>query len=364
LAAAPGAGHPPHGRARQILAFGNHLPDAQGMETSTARRAESLRAFNRFYTRRIGVVGERVLDSPFSLAETRVLWELAHAPAAAGEAGVTAGTLARGLGLDAGYLSRLLASLRRRGLVLAQADRADRRRQLLRLSQAGRRAFAPLEKRSQQQMTALLTALDEAGQRDLIDATERIGRLLAEPGAARTTAAAASPAAIRLRPPVPGDMGWVVSRHAALYAQEFGWDWRFEALVARIAADFIDRFDARREACWISERDGPSGAERLGCVFVVQARRDSDGCVEPGVAQLRMLLLEPSARGQGLGKRLVDECHRFARAHGYRRMRLWTNSILLAARGIYEAAGYRLVARERHTSFGRKLVGETWEMDL
>jgi len=341
------------------------------MNTSTPRRAESLRAFNRFYTRRIGVVGERVLDSPYSLAETRVLWELAHAPAAAGATGVTASALGRLLGLDAGYMSRLLASLRRRGLVLAQADRTDRRRQLLRLSQAGRRAFAPLEKRSQQQMAALLAPLDEAGQRELIDATERIGRLLAEPAAAAMSSStspspspSASPAAIRLRPPVPGDMGWVVSRHAALYAQEFGWDWRFEALVARIAADFIDRFDARREACWIAERDGPAGAERLGCVFVVQARREADGHVEPGVAQLRMLLLEPAARGQGLGKRLVDECHRFARAHGYRRMRLWTNSILLAARGIYEAAGYRRVAREKHTSFGRKLVGETWEMDL
>ncbi len=165
---------------------------------------------------------------------------------------------------------------------------------------------------------------------------------------------------IVLRPPRPGDMGWVVSRHGALYAQEFGWDWRFEALVARIAADFVDRFDAAREACWIAER----GGRPLGCVFLVQARDEATGAPDPGVAQLRMLLLEPDARGLGLGKRLVEACHDFARGAGYRRMRLWTNHVLLAARGIYEKAGYRLVASEEHESFGHRMVGETWEMDL
>ncbi|MBL8346944.1 MAG: MarR family transcriptional regulator [Rubrivivax sp.] len=328
------------------------------------QRAQSLRAFNRFYTRRIGVLGERVLDSPFSLAETRVLWELAHAPQAAGEPaspGTTASALARTLGLDTGYLSRLLASLRRRGLVIAAADRADRRRRPLRLSAAGQRAFAPLERRSQQQMSALLAPLSDAQQRELMAATERVGALL---GDAAEAGDAAPPSAVRLRPPVPGDMGWVVSRHAALYAQEYGWDWRFEALVARIAADFIERFDPAREACWIAERDTAAGPERLGCVFLVQARDEATGEVEPGIAQLRMLLLDPAARGQGLGKRLVDECERFARERGYRRIRLWTNRVLAAARGIYQAAGYRLLASEKHTSFGKKLVGEIWELEL
>lgn len=165
---------------------------------------------------------------------------------------------------------------------------------------------------------------------------------------------------ITLRAPGPGDIGWVVSRHGALYAQAYGWDWRFEALVARIAADFVDRFDATREACWIAER----GGERVGCVFVVQARDDTTGAPDDGVAQLRMLIVEPSARGHQLGQRLVDECHAFARAAGYRRMRLWTNSVLLAARAIYVKCGYRLLATESHHSFGHDLVGEIWEMDL
>jgi GNAT superfamily N-acetyltransferase len=168
------------------------------------------------------------------------------------------------------------------------------------------------------------------------------------------------PTTLTLRPPRPGDIGWVVSRHGALYAQEFGWDWRFEALVARIAADFIERFDARREACWIAERDG----RPLGCVFLVQARDDRTGAPDDGVAQLRMLLVEPQARGQGLGRRLTSECERFARDAGYTRIRLWTNSLLAAARGIYAQAGYRLLASEPHHSFGHALIGEVWELAL
>jgi GNAT superfamily N-acetyltransferase len=168
------------------------------------------------------------------------------------------------------------------------------------------------------------------------------------------------PSSISLRAPRPGDIGWVVGRHGALYAQAYGWDWRFEALVARIAADFVERFDAMREACWIAERDG----QPLGCVFLVQARDDSTGTPEAGVAQLRMLLLEPAARGAGLGRRLVAECETFARAAGYTRIRLWTNSVLSAARGIYVKAGYRLLASEAHHNFGQHLVGEIWELDL
>jgi DNA-binding MarR family transcriptional regulator/GNAT superfamily N-acetyltransferase len=318
-------------------------------------RAQTLRAFSRLYTRRIGVIGETVLDSPFSLAETRVFWELTYGPPR-----ITATELARTLDLDAGYLSRLLASLRRRGFVKVESDAADGRRRYLSLSASGKRAFAPLERRSHLQMSALLLPLSDAQQRELVDAAARIGSLLGD------TAAATSPAAaVRLRAQRPGDMGWVVMRHAELYAQEYGWDSRFEALVARIAADFIDRFDAQREACWIAERGEGAAAERLGCVFLVQARDEKTDRPEPDVAQLRMLIVEPAARGLGLGRRLVDECERFARERGYKRIRLWTNSVLLAARAIYKSKGYRLLARERHASFGKKnLVGEIWELDL
>ncbi len=172
-------------------------------------------------------------------------------------------------------------------------------------------------------------------------------------------------ASLQFRAPVPGDLGWVIARHGALYAQEYGWDWRFEALVARIAADFVERFDPAREACWIAERPLDRGAhERLGCVFLVQARDETSGEPEPGTAQLRMLIVEPGARGQGLGRQLTNECERFARQCGYRRIRLWTNSVLLAARAIYSSAGYRLVASEPHTNFGKTLVGETWVLEL
>jgi DNA-binding MarR family transcriptional regulator/GNAT superfamily N-acetyltransferase len=317
-------------------------------DTATAGAAPehvaALRAFSRFYTRRIGVLNERLLDSRFSLPESRVLWELAHSP------GISAGALARELELDAGYLSRLLAALRERGLVKAQRSAADGRRSLLTLSAAGRRAFAPLDRRSQQQMATLLAALAPPAQQDLVDAARRMQALLGAP--------ATGP--VQLRHHHAGDIGWVVARHGAVYAQEYGWDLRFEALVARIGADFIDRFDAAREACWIAER----GGERLGCVFLVQARDDASGEPERGVAQLRLLLVEPAARGQGVGKLLVEACTAFARAAGYARIRLWTNSVLVAARAIYAKAGYTLVASEPHTSFGHALVGETWELVL
>jgi DNA-binding MarR family transcriptional regulator/GNAT superfamily N-acetyltransferase len=303
----------------------------------------ALRAFNRFYTRRIGVLNEHLLDTRFSLPESRVLWELAHSP------GTSASALARELELDAGYLSRLLASLRERGLVKAQRAADDGRRTLLTLSAAGRRAFAPLDRRSQQQMAGLLAPLPQPAQQDLVDAVRRLQALLGAPAGA-----------VQLRSHRAGDIGWVVARHGALYAQEYGWDLRFEALVARIGADFIDRFDAAREACWIAERDG----ERLGCVFLVQARDETSGKPERGVAQLRLLLVEPAARGLGVGRQLVDACTAFAREAGYRRIRLWTNSVLLAARGIYAKAGYTLVASEPHTSFGHALVGEVWELAL
>lgn len=313
--------------------------------SALAERALALREFNRFYTRRIGVLHEGLLDSPFSLTESRLLWELAHT------GDTTAADLARSLGLDPGYLSRLLRGLKERGLVKTSRSQTDARQTRLALSAAGRRAFAPLERRSQAEASALLATLDDAQQQELLAATARVQALLGGRSA---------PGAFVLRGHRPGDIGWVASRHGALYAQEYGWDMRFEALVAQIAAQFVEQFDLAREACWIAERDG----QRIGSVFLVQARDAATQAVEDGTAQLRMLLVEPSARGLGLGVALVTECERFARQAGYRRIRLWTNSVLLAARGIYQRAGYRLLASEPHHSFGKDLVGETWELSL
>jgi DNA-binding MarR family transcriptional regulator/GNAT superfamily N-acetyltransferase len=314
-------------------------------------RIETVRAFNRFYTRRIGVLREGLLDTPFTLAESRLLWEFAHHDKA-----LTATELARALDLDAGYLSRLLRSFKERGLIQSTRSPTDARQAHLSLTPAGREAFAPLDTRSREQVAGLLDRLPEAQQQQLLQAMATLQQLLGD--GTDTPARTNSP--YLLRPHRPGDMGWVVSRHGALYAQEYRWSMEFEALVARIAADFIERFDSAREACWIAERDG----HNVGCVFLVQARDDKTHAPLPGVAQLRMLLVEPSARGLGLGARLVDECERFARMAGYTRITLWTNSLLQAARGIYQKAGYRLVASEAHHSFGHDLVGETWQKDL
>jgi DNA-binding MarR family transcriptional regulator/GNAT superfamily N-acetyltransferase len=316
----------------------------RGTESIPRGRVEALRAFHRFYTRRIGVLHERPLDSRHSLAESRLLYELARTP------GRTASALAGDLCLDAGYLSRLLSRLRASGLVKAQRAQSDGRQALLTLTAAGRRALATLERRAQHQAAELLKPLDEGQQQELLCAAARIEQLL---GVREVPA-------VTLRPHRAGDLGWIVERHGALYAQEYGWDQRFEAMVARIAADFIDRFDPATEACWIAERDG----QRLGCVVLVQARDELSGEVEPGVAQLRLLLLEPGARGLGIGRRLVDACERFATDVGYLRIRLWTNSVLSAARGIYVKAGYRLLDSEAHHSFGHDLVGEVWELQI
>jgi len=323
-----------------------------------AQRIAALRAFNRFYTRRIGVLQGKLLDTRFSLAESRVLWELAHLPP--DTPGISAADLARRLDLDPGYLSRLLKLMRARKLLRSQAAEGDARQQRLSLSAAGRRAFAPLDERSQAQMAALLAPLAEADRQRLVESMQNIESLLGERAADRPP--------YLLRPHGPGDIGWVIARHGALYAREYQWDLTFEALVARIAAQFIERFDPRREACWIAERPAPRGSsgtgENVGCVFLVQARHDDVGEPEPGVAQLRLLLVEPSARGLGIGARLVAECERFARQAGYRRIRLWTQSNLVAARSIYKAGGYQLVSTEPHHSFGHDLVGEMWELDL
>lgn len=346
-----------------LLAKSNQMAEHPAMDHSD--RIEAVRRFNRFYTRHIGALNEGLLDSAFSLTECRVLWELAHA----GKAGITATELGRLLDLDAGYLSRLLRGLKDKDLVRATRSAEDARQSLLQLSPAGRRAFQPLDQRSRQQVGELLGRLGESQQGELLQAYQRVQRLLEAPDASGAGAAAGATGAAKgakapsfiLRPHRPGDMGWLVSRHGALYAREYQLDMRFEALVARIAAEFIDRFDARREACWIAERDGLN----IGCVCLVQARDEATQSPIAGTAQLRLLLVEPSARGLGLGERLVEECHRFARDAGYQRVRLWTNSHLHAAKRIYGKAGYQLVASEVFSAFGQEnLVGETWELDL
>ena len=296
-----------------------------------------MRAFNRDYTRRIGVLSRGLLDSPWSLTEARVLYEIAHHP------GVTASELAAGLGLDRGYLSRILKRFTAKRLLARAAAGADARRQHLRLTPAGRVAFAPLERRARRQVRTLLAPLDAPRRVALLAAMSTI-RAAFDP--------ASSAAALTLRAHRPGDMGWVVERHGALYAREYGWSEEFEALVAAITADFIRKLDPVRERCWIAELAG----RRVGCVFLV-----ADAA---GSARLRLLLVEPAARGQGIGRRLVDECVRFARQAGYRKLTLWTQSLLHAARQLYREAGFKRVARQPHVSFGARLVSETWELAL
>lgn len=308
------------------------------MTDASAARIAAVRHFNRFYTRRIGVLHEGLLASPFSLAEVRVLYELAARP------GATARDLARDLALDGGYLSRILQGFVTQGLVKRATSAADARQRPLSLTAAGRRTFAPLDRRSAKEVAALLAPLSEPDQARLAGAMQAIERLL-EP-------AAGADAPFVLRGHRPGDMGWVIGAHGEFYAREFGWDERFEALVARIAADFIAKLDVRRERCWIAERDG----ERVGSVFLVAQSAK--------VAKLRMLIVDPKARGLGLGRHLVAECIRFARERGYRTITLWTQENLLAARHLYEQAGFARVAREHHALFGIPLVGETWELEL
>jgi DNA-binding MarR family transcriptional regulator/N-acetylglutamate synthase-like GNAT family acetyltransferase len=298
-------------------------------------RVEAVRRFNRLYTRRIGALQSGHLDTPYSLTEARVLYELAHRE----EPTLTA--LAKELQLDAGYLSRLLRGLERRALVARRRAPGDGRLQLLKLTGKGARAFAVLEGRTREEVGAMLGALPGQAQARLVEALGAAEAMLGAP-----------PTALRLRAHRPGDIGWVIQRHGELYGGEYGYDARFEALVAEIAARFINRFDALRERCWIAERDGV----RVGAVFLVRKSEKT--------AQLRLLLVEPAARGIGLGKRLVEECIAFARDAGYRKLVLWTQSELAAARGIYQKAGFHLVGREKHRSFGKSLTGEYWELRL
>ena len=307
-----------------------------------AASVDSVRAFNRFYTRQIGVLGDHYLDTDFSLTDLRVLYELAHRD------GPTAADVGRELGLDAGYLSRILRRFETKKFLTRTPSPVDARQSLLRLTPKGRAAFAPIDARAHGLVEALLGRLAAPDQRRLVDAMATITGLLGGP-----QADAARSAPYLLRTHQPGDMGWVIHRHAALYAQEWGYNAEFEAMVARICADFLDHFDPTGERCWIAERDQAI----VGSVFLVRKSKT--------VAKLRLLLVEPSARGLGIGRRLIDECIRFARQAGYRRMTLWTQSDLDAARRLYQQAGFRCVHRKTHDSFGRKgLVAETWELTL
>jgi DNA-binding MarR family transcriptional regulator/N-acetylglutamate synthase-like GNAT family acetyltransferase len=301
-------------------------------------RVDGVRRFNRFYTKQIGVLHEGLLGSPFSLTEVRVLYELAHRERS------TATDLGKELGLDPGYLSRILRGFENRGLIARKTSEADGRQSLVWLTEQGQQTFAPLNSRSHGEVAAMLSKFSPAQQGRLIEAMRTIEGLLSPSPEQKSLYV--------LRPHQPGDMGWVVHRHGVLYAREYGWDEQFEALVASIVAKFIQHYDPKRERCWIAERDG----EIVGSVFLVKQSKT--------VAKLRLLLVEPKARGLGLGARLVGQCVSFARQAGYRRIRLWTNSVLHAARHIYEEAGFHLVHEEPHHSFGHDLVGETWELDL
>jgi DNA-binding MarR family transcriptional regulator/GNAT superfamily N-acetyltransferase len=311
-----------------------------GISAEIDEAVAAYRRFNRFYTRIIGLLGEKLLKGGRSLTEARVLYEL-------GGAGRTSATeIATELNLDPGYLSRILRKLEQQRLLTRSISKSDARQAILRLTKKGKATFAGLDRFSSDQAREVLENLTPEQCAQVIRSMQTIeGLLSSEPP---------SHAPIVLRPHRPGDIGWVVGRNGALYAQEYGWDETYEALVARITADFITNFDPRRERCWIAERAG----ERLGCIFLVRHPE------QEGVAKLRLLLVEASARGMGLGKALVTECIAFARSCGYKKMTLWTQSILHAAHHIYQQAGFRLVAEEPHRSFGADLIGQTWELEL
>jgi DNA-binding MarR family transcriptional regulator/GNAT superfamily N-acetyltransferase len=305
----------------------------------SAATVDHVRRFNRFYTHRIGVLEEGLVETKWPLPVARLIYEIAHREP------VTATELRASLGLDAGYISRLLRDLVKQGLVREQRSKSDGRKTLLSLSASGRRGFRKLDARSRAEVEGLLEPLAPAARRKLVAAMREIEASLG---------AQAPPADVVLREHRPGDMGWITHRQAVLYHEEYGWDERYEALIARIMADFVEHFDPARERCWVATRDG----DIVGSVFVVKHPERA------GVAKLRLLYVEPSERGRGLGRRLVSEVSSFARNAGYHTITLWTNTVLTSARRIYEAEGYRLVGEERHESFGKALVAQTWELTL
>ena len=300
-----------------------------------AERTEIVRRFNRFYTHQIGVLHEHLLDSAFSLTEVRILYELAH------QAQLTSADLCRELGLNAGYLSRVIAGFEKQGLIAKTRSPTDARAAQLQLTEQGQRTLAPLVDASRREVAAMLARLPRAAQQELVDAMGQIQGLLGE--ASKN---------YMLRNPQPGDMGWIIHRQAVLYAQEYGWNNEYEALAAEILAKFLRDFDPACERCWIAEKDG----KVVGSVFIV--RQDA------ATAKLRLLYVDPCARGLGIGTRLVDECLRFSRQAGYTKMVLWTNSVLTGARRIYDQAGFQLVEEEVHHSFGKDLIGQVLAREL
>ena len=308
--------------------------------TQTDPRVAAVRRFNRFYTRQIGVLRKTFLGSPYSLTEARVLYEIANDHA------TTASEIGRKLDLDAGYLSRTLRAFEKRGLIVRKISALDARQSHLALSLRGRRAFAPLEERSQHDAKAMLGKLAVANRARLIGAMHTIETLLAGEISIKRRRR------YTLRAPIPGDFGWVIKRHAELYRQEYGWKEPFEALCTQIVADCVNKNDHDRERCWIAEIDG----ENVGCVFLAKESAT--------VARIRLLLVDPTARGLGLGTRLVDECSRFARRAGYKEITLWTHRVLASARHIYQKAGFKLVRSERHRNWGPPVVSEHWDLEL
>jgi DNA-binding MarR family transcriptional regulator/N-acetylglutamate synthase-like GNAT family acetyltransferase len=300
----------------------------------------SIRSFNRFFTRNIGVLREGLLHTPYSLTEARILYEIAHQEA------LTAAALGRELGVDAGYLSRILTRLEQQGVVEKERSETDARQRPLSLTEKGKSAFSVLDQRSRDEVAEMLANLSEEEQQRLLKSMRTIETILGKGKAFKFSEP------FFLRQPEPGDLGWVVHRHGILYQQEYGWDEHFEALVAQIVADYINQYQPEKERCWIAEMDG----EIVGSVFVVQSSET--------VAKLRLLLVEPKARGSGLGTRLVEACIRFARQAGYQKLTLWTNSVLLEARHIYAKKGFKIVAEEPYHGFGQDLVSETWDLTL
>ncbi len=303
-------------------------------------QVDAVRQFNRFYTGHVGALGDGLLGTPFSLTQARVLFELATRDA------TTASEIGALLDLDAGYLSRILRGFERRKLIARKRTKRDARRMMLSLTAKGRQAFGQLDRRTRKEVAGVLAKLGPSSRTRLLGAMTTVRTVLATD--------AHSNRRVVVRAPRVGDIGWAIEAHGRLYEEEFGWNAEFEALVATLFARFASSHDPRCERMWVAEVDG----ERAGCVFVVRNEDD------PNVAQLRCLLVDPSARGLGIGRRLVEECVAFARAAGYPRMILWTNDVLVSARRIYEAAGFVLKEEERHHSFGHDLVGQVWKLRL
>jgi len=295
-----------------------------------------VRQFNRFYTKQIGVLQESLLKSDYSLTEVRVLYEIAH------HENPTATTIAEELALDEGYLSRIISSFKKKGLIAATPSKTDARQNVLSLTEHGEKLINDLNSKSHNEVAAMLESLSERNRERLVRSMKTIEDILSQK----------SEESYILREHCAGDMGWVIHRHGLLYHQEFGWNEEFEALVAEVAARFLREYNPARERCWIAEKDG----EIIGSIFLVSHSKT--------VAKIRLLLVEPTARGLGLGTELVNECIEFARSVGYKKITLWTNSVLQAARHIYESAGFTLVEEETHMLFGQNLVSQTWELKL